>query len=568
MAEKKKTNAPLNYVKPFGSIKDMLAQQVIENGEKIAYMYRGGEGIVNVTYREFYDDVRALGTAIHTLVQGDAHVGCSGENSYNWIVVYLAALTGSTVFCPIDKDLPENDMVNIIVGGEQSIVFCDAKREKLLASIRDRLPDVKYFVCFDREEDDGEFLSYKKLLQKGRELYAAGERAYERSQTASDELKMLIYTSGTTGLAKGVMLSEHNLCSAVYYGLQRSTIRDIGLSVLPYHHSYESVAGLLVAIRCGATLFINDSIKRVLKNMQVCRPQYIYLVPAFVEVFYRRIMSVIEEKGKTKTIEKARKMSNMLLKSGIDIRKKLFREIHENFGGRLEKIVCGGAPIRAEVGKFFEDIGIILCNGYGITECSPLVSANPDVGSDCTTVGYPLACLEVKIDEPNADGEGEILVKGDVVMMGYYHQPEATAAVIRDGWFYTGDYGRIDEKGRLVITGRKKNIIILGNGKNIYPEELEGYIAGISYITDCIVYADRDADGVESALCAECAIDPEVLAGTDREELRARVKSDIFKTLADLPAYKQVARVVVRDKPFVKTASAKIRRAADGKPLE
>ena len=323
-----------------------------------------------------------------------------------------------------------------------------------------------------------------------------------------------------------------------------------------------------MAIRCGATLFINDSIKRVLKNMQVCRPQYIYLVPAFVEVFYRRIMSAIEEKGKTKTIEKARKMSNMLLKSGIDIRKKLFREIHENFGGRLEKIVCGGAPIRAEVGKFFEDIGIILCNGYGITECSPLVSANPDVGSDCTTVGYPLACLEVKIDEPNADGEGEILVMGDVVMMGYYLQPEATAAVIRDGWFYTGDYGRIDEKGRLVITGRKKNIIILGNGKNIYPEELEGYIAGINYITDCIVYADRDADGVESALCAECAIDPEVLAGTDREELRARVKSDIFKTLANLPAYKQVARVVVRDKPFVKTASAKIRRAADGKPLE
>ena len=559
-------------VPPFYNIKDLMQQTVKLYGDTVAYKFKSGNGdeVKEVTYREFDTETEYIGTGLFSLGLAGGHIGCAGENSYRWIVTCLAALKGSGVFCTIDKELPESDLINIINGGEDDVVFCDKKREEIFKRIRDQLPNVKYFVCFDRAEDEGEFLSYDKLLEKGKQLYESGERGYDRLSNDVMELKLLIYTSGTTGIAKGVMLSEKNICSMVYYGLRTSQVRPVGLSVLPYHHSYELVAGILVAIRYGATVCINESLKRVLKNLQLYKPQYIYLVPGFLEVFYRSVWANIEKKGKTKTVKNALKVSDSLRKVGIDVRRKLFAEIHEAFGGNLEKIVCGGAPLRPEIGKFFESIGIILCNGYGITECSPLVAANrDDETADCSTVGFPLECLDVKIANPNEEGVGEIAVRGETVMMGYYHNPEATAEVFDDeGFFYTGDYGRFNDLGQIIITGRKKNIIILGNGKNIYPEEIEAYVCNVPYITDCIVYADRDEEGVEVSLCAECAVDAETLAGTDRDELCKKVKSDVFAACSVLPSYKQVARIVVRDKPFVKTTSNKIRRNKDGRPME
>ena len=559
----------IREVKPFKNMKDLMAQTATEFGGTTAYKFREGEAVREVTYSRFNDETNAIGTAIYSLGLASGHIGCAGENSYNWIVVCLAAVKSNGVFCTIDKDLPDSDLINVVDGGEDDIVFCDSRREETFRRIRGSLPKVKYFVCFEREEDDGEFLSYKKLLEKGEKLLSEGERGYIDMESDINDLKMLIYTSGTTGLAKGVMLSEQNICSLVYYGLRTSQIRPVGLSVLPYHHAYELVAGLLVAIRYGATVCINDSLKRVLKNLQYYKPQYIYLVPAFVEVFYRSIWNNIEKKGRTKAVKAAIKLSNALRKVGIDKRRKLFAEIHEAFGGELEKIVCGGAPLRPEIGDFFDAIGIMLCSGYGITECSPLVAVNhDDATNDCRTVGYPLECLDVKIIDPNEEGVGEIACKGETVMMGYYKNPEATSGVFtEDGYFLTGDYGRFNEKGQLIITGRKKNIIILGNGKNIYPEELEFYIGSIPYVTECVVYAERDEDGMEVALCAECTVDEETLSKTGRDELCAKLKSDVFRACSGLPTYKQVTRVVIRTNPFVKTTSAKIRRDKTGKPM-
>lgn len=551
------------------SIKHLMEIAVNEAAEKIAFKYRTSEGIREVSFAEFQKETFWLGTALNSLGVARGHIGCAAENSYNWILVYLTALKSEGVFCPIDKELPDADLINVVHGGDDDIVFCDKKREEAFKRIRDQLPNVKYFVCFDRTEDEGEYLSFTKLLEKGKALYENGDRAYCEMETADKQaLKMLIYTSGTTGLAKGVMLSEHNLVSLVHYGLKLTSIREVGLSVLPYHHSYEAVAGILVAIHGHSTLCINDSLKRVVKNLELYRPGYMYVVPALMEVLYRRMWASIEEKGKTKTVKTGIKLSRFLRAIGIDKRRKIFAELHHALGGNLEKLVCGGAPLRAEIAQFFEDIGIICTNGYGITECSPLVSVNTDFVNDPKTVGFPMECIDVRIDEPNEDGEGEICVKGDIVMLGYYKNAEATAEVFTDdGYFRTGDYGFVNKKGQILITGRKKNIIILGNGKNIYPEELEDYIGGIPYVLENIVYAYRDEEGSEAALAVQCTVDPELFEKEGKEALEAKLKHDVFVALEKLPTYKQVTKVIIREKPFVITSSKKIRRAKDGSPL-
>jgi long-chain acyl-CoA synthetase len=551
------------------SIKHLMQIAVDEASDKIAYKYRTSEGVREVTFKEFKDETTWLGTGLASLGQASGHIACVGENSYNWILTYLTALQSEGVFCPIDKELPIDDLVTVINHGDDDVVFCDGKREAMLQNAVDKLPNIKYFICFDRKEDDGNFLSFEKLMQKGKELYENGDRTYTDMETADMQaLKMLLYTSGTTGLAKGVMLTEHNLVSLVHFGLRRATIREVGLSVLPYHHSYEAVAGILVAIHRHSTLCINDSLKRIVKNLALYKPSYMYVVPALIEVLYRRMQASIEEKSKTKTIKIAIKLSRFLRAIGIDKRREIFKELHAALGGNLVKLVCGAAPLRAEVATFFDDIGIIVTNGYGITECSPLVSVNGDFLNDPKTVGQWMECIDVKIDDPNEDGDGEILVKGDIVMLGYYKNEEATAEVFtEDGYFRTGDYGRINKKKQLLITGRKKNLIITGNGKNIYPEEIEDYIGGIPYVLENIVYGLRDESGAEDSLAVQCVVDPEVLEKTGKEELQAKLKSDIFKALEALPTYKQVTTVIIREEPFVKTTTNKIRRAKDGSPM-
>ncbi len=551
------------------NVRHILQMAVEAAGDSVAYKYRGKDGITEITYIQFQNDTFYLGTALCSLDMANGHIAIAAENSYNWITVYLTALNSNGVFCPIDKDLPDSDLVNIVNHGDDDIIFCDKKREEAFRRTRSQIPNVKYFVCFDREEDEGEFLSFSKFMEKGKALYENGDKSYVNlPQNELKQLKMLIYTSGTTGIQKGVMLSEHNIISLVHYGLRLTTIREVGLSVLPYHHSYEAVAGILVAIHRKSTLCINDSLKRVAKNLALYKPGYMYVVPALLEVLYRRINANIEEKGKNKTIQIAIKLSRFLRCIGIDARRKIFAEIHNGLGGNLEKLVCGGAPLRAEVADFFEAIGILVTNGYGITECSPLVSVNTDFINDPKTVGFPMECVKVRIADENEDGEGEISVKGDTVMMGYYKNPEATAEVFTDdGYFLTGDYGRLTEKGQIVITGRKKNIIILGNGKNIYPEELEDYICGIPYVLECIVYGEKNESGAETDLAVQCILDENLFSSGSQDEIQAKLKHDVFLALENLPTYKQIKQVYVRTTPFVKTTTNKIKRSKDGSPI-
>ena len=547
-------------VEKFGTIKEMMELAVKEAGDTVAFKFRRDGQIQDVTYRQFYADTMALGTALASLGMGDRHIAMVGENSYNWIMVYLTVLKSSGVYVPIDKELPFADIMNIVIDGDCEVVFYTKRYEDDFMQHAAEMPKVRFFIGIDREEDFGNFLSFEILLAKGRELYADGDETYASMTSDPNALKMLVYTSGTTGMQKGVMLSEHNLVSSVYYGLLVSTVYTRSLSVLPYNHTYEAVSGLLVSIHKHVTICINDSLKFVLKNLQEYKPDFIYLVPAFVEVFYKKIMANARQSGKEQTLKKMIAMSNKLRRVGIDLRKTLFASVHKAFGGNLRKIVCGGSPLRPELGEFFDGIGISLINGYGITECSPLVSANHDMFNDPTTVGIPLPCCRIKFDNITPDGDGEICVKGDVVMLGYYKQPELTAEVLRDGWFYTGDYGKMNDKGQLMITGRKKNLIVLTNGKNVFPEEIENYIAAIPYVAEVVVYALRNEHGLEDSLCAEIFLSEEKIKELGIEDPAAAIKEDVARAVEPLPHYKRIAKIKLRDTEFEKTTTNKIRR--------
>ncbi len=546
-------------VEPFSSLKDMLYSATKRTPDKTLFKFKENKVIKEVTFTEFLGDVNALGTALCDLGIKKTHVAMLGSNSYKWLNVYLTALLSDNVFVPVDKELPFGDIINVLNQSDSTVLFYDKRYENDIKENLDKLPNIKYYIGLNRAEDEENLLSFDAFLEKGKKLLLAGNQEFIDLENDTKALKMIVYTSGTTGMAKGVMLSEHNLMSCVYYGLRRATIFTTSLSVLPYNHTYEAVAGILVAICKNVTICINESLKAVLKNLQLYKPDYIYLVPAFTELFYKKIWAGIEEKGKTKLIKTAIKASNALLKVGIDIRRKVFAEIHEQFGGNLREIVCGGAPIRAEVGQFFNDIGVILLNGYGISECSPLVSVNPIYFNDCATVGFPLECVEIEIAEKDEDGIGEICVKGDIVMMGYYKQPEITAEVLsEDGWFKTGDYGMMNEYGQLIITGRKKNLIVLDNGKNIFPEEIEEYIQSIPYVKEVIVYGVKNADGIEDRIAAEVFLDAEGIEGM--EDVAATLRADITEKTSELPTYKKISEIVIRDKEFEKTTTNKIRR--------
>ena len=542
------SNYPLYEVEYFKNVREMLKKQAEMNKDTVAYKYEDGKRVKEVTYGEFYTEAVSLGTALAEKGYQHKHIACIGHNSYKWILVYMTAIMSNNVFIPMDKDLPAEDIVNVANHSEADIVFCDGKYEEVLkgADFSKRVE----IVSLDDEENGME-----SLIRKGREAVSNGSKGYlEMELNPPEDVKMILYTSGTTGNPKGVMLSEKNMLACVCSGLQVARVAGVALSVLPYHHSYELVGGLLMAVHEGSTVCINKSLKSVTKSLLLFKPTYMMIVPAFAELFYERIWANIRKKGKEKCFKLLLALSKAMLKMGIDKRKQFFGEIHAVFGGRMEKLICGGAPLRPEIAYFFDDIGISLQTGYGITECSPLVTGNREFFDDPVTVGVALPCNEVQIDAPDKDGIGEIKVKGDSVMLGYYKEPEKTAEVLKDGWFYTGDYGKFTDKGQLIITGRKKNLIVLTNGKNIFPEEIEEYILAIPEVKEVIVFSKKDADGYQKSLTARIFVNPDTPLSA--EELRIKVSGALLR----LPKYKQIQEIVTEKEAFEKTTTNKIKR--------
>lgn len=535
-------------------------------GDKPRYIYKDKKSRTEktFTYNDFLNEMNRFGTAMSQLGLMGKTVAVIGETHPAYVVAYYAVANGNGMIVPLDKEINDEELVNFLIRSHaEAIVYTECMNDRV-ASIADRVQDIRYFIPIDpKGEDEGRVVSWQTLQAMGEKALAEGDTSYLDVEIDLEKPCALLFTSGTTGTSKGILLSQNNLAAATnssclsMYHVDSSTKL---LSVLPINHTYEMTCGHLAALNKGATTYINDSIKYVVKNLASFKPTTMLFVPLFVETLHKRIWDNIEKKGMTKKVKTAMKVSNGLRRVGIDLRKKFFGEILSVFGGALESIVCGGAPIDQRLIDDFDAFGIPILNGYGITECAPLVAVNRLGKVRAGTVGTPVEQCEVKVILDEGQDTGEILVKGGNVMLGYFEDEEATAAVFtEDGWFKTGDVGYVDKDGYLYITGRKKNIIILSNGKNIYPEEIEQYLAPISLIQECVVIGRKNAVG-EVVITAVVFPNEEEAEGLSKEDVYTKLKEAINEVNKNLPVFKQIHDLEVRDTEFEKTTTKKIKR--------
>lgn len=538
------------------SIRDIINNSNNKYKDAIAIQEKKNKKIVSYTYGQLRDDVYALGTKLIDMGLKDKHIAIVGENSYNWIVSYLAIITGVGVAVPLDKELDSEQISKLLEKGDASAVLFS---KGFLSSIDEIIENSKleFAACLN---DTDKYTDVQTLINEGRQLINEGSTVYEDSIVNVNELNVIMFTSGTTGFNKGVMISQNNLLVNIEVACKAFGIYHKTVAVLPFHHIYENVCGMIAPITVGMTLFINDSLKYLSKDLKLAQPELEIMVPLFLETMEKSIRAQLKRMNLEKTFENSIKFSNLLLKFGIDLRRLLFRKVHANFGGKLKAIVCGGAALKPELITFFGDIGITIHNGYGITECTPLISVNLNKKGDHFSVGKIFSSCEVKIDNKNEEGIGEILVKGPNVMIGYYKDDESNEKSFTNGWFRTGDYGSIDADKNLVICGRKKNLIVLSNGKNVHPEELEGYIYEMMpYVKESLVYIDKNKKGSE-VISTYVYLDQDFSSGKSLEELESILKEDLKKVNKKLPSFKKIQHIYIKEEEFEKNSSKKIIR--------
>ncbi len=514
------------------------------------------------TYRQLARDVDSFGAALlHHGLMGK-HIALLGENCYRWVVSYLAIAGGLGVVVPLDKELPAGDIAKLLRKSNSDAVICTALFAPLIRSVLPECPVVT--CCVDMGNSNHEepgFLAFDRLLEEGSAILAGPGSPYPTLPIDPDSLCEIIFTSGTTGANKGVMLCQRNVMAVLHGIMQLIQAEPVSISVLPISHSYECTCHVLGGIYSGITVCFNDSLKHLMDNLRLFRPGMSLMVPLFLETMHRQIWKEAEKANLAGHLRYGIAFSNLLRKLGIDMRRLYFKPILEKFGGNLRQIVCGGAPLREELIKGFGDIGIDVVNGYGITECAPVISTNSTAWQRAGSVGLVLPVCDVRIDMPDEKGNGEVLVRGDTVMLGYYNDEEATkAAFAPDGYFKTGDLGRLDRRGVLHLTGRKKNLIVLSNGKNVCPEEVEEAILGqIGYVREVVVYS-HSAAGRQETIVADVYLDPEHTGSASQAELRERLEQDIRRLNNRLPAYKRVQEVRISQTEFEKTTTRKIKR--------
>lgn len=536
-------------------------------GEKDIYVYQKNKQEKHLSYRENYERVLWFGTALCHYDLAGKKIAVVGDTHPSYMTAFFATIASNSTIVPLDKDLNDDALIDFMNIAEVSAVIYTASFNRRLINYADRLPTVKYFIPIIDEGEDcakDNVIAFNELLATGRRLYEDGNTSFTDIEPDLDHLAAILFTSGTTGTSKGVMLTHRNFVAATNGSDQSMTQfnrKNVFVDCLPMNHSYEITCGQLAIQNLGATMVINDSIKNVLRNFVKYKPNALMLVPLYVETMYKKIWSEIDKKGMKKKVRTAMKISDALLKVGIDMREKFFSQITGALGGNLKIIVVGGAPMRPEIISDFRSFGIYILEGYGITECSPLVAVNRLGSERPHSVGPAVECCQVRIDKKPDEETGEIVVKGENVMVGYYNNPEATAAVFTDdGWFRTGDIGYMDKDGYIYITGRKKNVIILSNGKNVFPEEIEEHLSDrADVIGESVVLGRPNASG-ETVITAVIYPNPDFSKDKTKEEVEAAVREAVTEVNKSLPVYKQVRDTELRDTEFEKTTTRKIKR--------
>mgnify|MGYP005798764809 FL=1 len=521
------------------------------------------------TYERFGNDAINLGTGLMKYLNlSNERIIIIGENTYYWYVSYFSILCGVGIAVPVDKELPNNEIENVIKRSHAAAVIYSKKKKDAIDKIKDNLPMVKYFIEMNSDDGvQGRDVGIEHVIAEGKKLTDAGNTEYMDVEIDPEEFKFLIFTSGTTSQAKGVMLCHRNLAENVNAVSKYVKIyeRDRFFSVLPLHHTYESSIGALLPFANGSSVAICGGLRYIVPDMQEAKPTAMLAVPLLVESLYKKINQSIEKSGKAGLVNSMLHLTNALKSVGIDIKRKVFKEIYDNLGGNMRIIVSAAAPIDKKIGKWVQDIGIEFLQGYGLTETAPIAALTPECDPRVGSVGLPVNCAQIKIHNPNENGEGEIWIKSQTLMLGYYEDEEATKEVVHDGWFNSGDIGYQDKDGYIYVTGRSKNVIVTQNGKNIYPEEIELLLSKIPEIQECMVYG-KEVEG-EKELIISVKVIPnmeeiENLHGKDlsEEEIHKIIWNKIKEVNKSLTSYKAIKNLEIKHDEFAKTTTMKIKR--------
>ena len=562
--EKSRVVYQVDEIKDFRELIGKTAEKYPEN---IAYKYKAKNGkenveYINKTYAQFKNDIEALSTKLLSMGLAGKKIAVVGNNRYEWCTTYLAVTTGGMIIVPLDKALPENELESLVIRSGAEAIVCEEKYVKTLINLKNS--DLKHIICMDNANEDG-ILAYSNLLEEGKKLREEGNRDYEKIEIDREAVSILLFTSGTTNISKGVLLSQKNICSNIQAiaSYVQMFPTDTLLSFLPIHHTFECTITFLFGIYFGVTVAFCDGLKYIQKNMNEYKVTVFVAVPLVLENIHKKVWKGIEEQGKKGLMKTMVVVTKMLSKIGIDLRKKVFQPIIDNFGGRLRVVFVGSAPLDKKIIHGFNDFGVDLIQGYGLTETSPVVSAETDKEKRPGSIGLPLFNVDVKIENPDEKGVGEILVKGPSVMLGYYENEEATKKAMHDGWFSTGDYGYLDKDGFLYICGRKNDVIVLKNGKNVYPQELEILLNQIPVVEESMVFA-RNKTSMDTTLCAKLVYNEETMKNlygekTD-EEKREIIWQEVKKVNQTLPDVKHIKEIIITTEPLAKTTTQKVKR--------
>lgn len=573
----KQAEHPLYPGTDYQTVKEIFLRSTDLYGERtfILEKFNKKEGYEEISYRKFRRDVLNFGTGlIKALGLEDKKVMIIGETTYQWYVSYMALLCGAGVAVPTDKELPDNELENIMKRSGATAVICSPKKKDSVKKASARCSNIKYIIeMYSDDAMDGKVIGFDYVMSEGEVFTEMRDTRLLDKTVEPNDFAVLIFTSGTTSAAKGVMLSSKNLAANVngitpYVNL---TPEDRLFSVLPLHHTYESTIGFIYPMACGASVAVCQGLKHIAANLSETSPTSIIAVPILIEALYNKINKGIQKSGKENAVKSIIKLSNGLRNVGIDVKRKIFKDIYEGLGGKIKRVVSAAAPIDVRVAKWFDDVGITFLQGYGLTETAPIAALTPDFSRKLGSAGKAVICDQIKISHPNRNGEGEVLIKGDTVMLGYYKDKEATNDAITDGWFNSGDIGYLDEDGYLYITGRSKNVIVTQNGKNIYPEEIESLLVGVPEISEVMVYGKEVPEEKELVITARVIPDYDTIReihgankGSDEdfsdEEIRKIIWEQIKQVNRKISNYKCIRKVEIKKDQFEKTTTMKIKR--------